>query len=83
MTQEKIVREEYSVSSKDLVSKIKEIIHEGNVTKIIVKNERGETLLEIPVTIGILGVIITPWITTLGIIAAMMSRCRIVVERKR
>ncbi|MEM1545440.1 MAG: DUF4342 domain-containing protein [Candidatus Methanomethylicia archaeon] len=82
MSREETIREEYSVLSGDLIGKIKEIIHEGNVTKIIVKNEKGETLLEIPVTVGILGVIVTPWITTLGIIAAMMSKCRIIVERK-
>jgi uncharacterized membrane protein len=82
MSEEGDLREEYSVSSEDLVRRIKEIIREGNVTRIIVKNERGESLLEIPVAVGILGILATPWITTLGIIAAVMSKCRIVVERK-
>jgi len=82
MSEEGALREEYSVSSEDLVRKIKEIIREGNVTRIIVKNERGESLLEIPVAVGILGILATPWITALGIIAAVMSKCRIVVERK-
>jgi uncharacterized membrane protein len=82
MSEEGDLREEYSVSSEDLVRRIKEIIREGNVTRIIVKNERGESLLEIPVTVGILGILATPWITALGIIAAVTSKCRIVVERK-
>ena len=82
MSRGETVREEYSVSSEDLIGKIREIIHKGNATKIIIKNERGETLLEIPVTVGVLGIIITPWITMLGVITAMMSKCRIVVERR-
>jgi uncharacterized membrane protein len=82
MSEEGDLREEYSVSSEDLVRRIKEIIREGNVTRIIIKNERGESLLEIPVAVGILGILATPWITALGIIAAVMSKCRIVVERK-
>lgn len=78
----KIVREEYSVSSEDLAKKIKEIIRGGNITKIIIKNEKGETLLEIPVAVGVLGVIIAPWITALGVIAAIASRCKIIVEKR-
>ena len=78
----KILREEFSVSSDDLVKKIKEVIHEGNVRRIIVKNERDETLLEIPVTVGLVGVLIAPWLAALGVIAAMATRCKIVVERR-
>lgn len=75
-------REEYSVSSDDLVKKIKELIHEGNVTRITVKDEKGETLLEIPVTVGVIGALLAPWAAALGVIAAMATRCRIIVERR-
>jgi len=79
----KTVKEEYSVLSEDLVKKIKQLIHEGNVTRIIVKNEKGETLLEIPVTVGVIGVLLAPWMAAIGVIAAMVTRCKIVVERRK
>jgi len=75
-------REEFSVSSDDIFGKIKELIHEGNVTRIIVKNEEGKTLLEIPATIGVIGTILAPWMAALGVIAALATRCVIVVERR-
>ncbi len=75
-------REEYSVSSDDLVRRIKELIHEGNVTRIIVKNEEGRTMLEIPATVGVVGAILAPWMAALGVIAALATRCRIVVEKR-
>jgi len=75
-------REEFSVSAEDLIKKIKELIHEGNVTRIIVKNEEGKTLLEIPATVGVIGAILAPWMAALGVIAALATRCTIVVERR-
>ena len=78
----KVKTEEYTVSSDDLVKKIKEIIHEGNVTRIIVKNERDEILLEIPVTVGFVGVVLAPWLAALGVIAALATRCKIIVEKR-
>lgn len=58
----KVVREEFSVSSEDLVKRVKELIREGNVTRVIVRDEEGKTLLEIPATIGFVGVILAPWL---------------------
>lgn len=78
----KIAREVYSVSSDDLVGKVKELIHEGNITKIIVKNEKDETLIEIPATVGVIGAILAPWMAALGVIAAMATRCKIIVEKR-
>jgi hypothetical protein len=74
--------EEHSVSSDDLVKRVEELIHEGNVTRIIVKNEKDETLLEIPATVGVIGAILAPWVAALGIIAALATRCRIIVEKR-
>ncbi len=76
------VREEFSVSSDDLVGRVKALIQEANVRRIIVKNEEGRTLLEVPVSVGAIGAIIAPWAAALGVIAAMVTRCTIVVERR-
>ena len=78
----KTTTEVYSVSSEELVRKVKELIHEGNVTKIIVKNEHNETLIEIPVTVGVIGALLVPLMAVLGVIAAMVTRCKIVVEKR-
>jgi len=78
----KVVKEEFSVSSDDLVKRVKELIHEGNVTRIIVRDEEGKTLLEIPATIGVVGVILAPWLAALGAIAALATKCTIAVERR-
>jgi uncharacterized membrane protein YvbJ len=74
--------EELRVSSDDLVKKVKEIIHEGNARRIIIKDDKGKTLLEIPVTVGVIGAIFAPWLAALGVIAALVTNCTIVVERK-
>jgi len=78
----KVVKEEFSISADNLVSKIKELIHEGNITRIIIKDEKGKTLLEIPATVGVVGAIIAPWLAALGTIAALATRCTITVERR-
>jgi len=78
----KVTTEEYSVSSDDLIERVKELLHEGNITRIIVKNEKGETLLEIPATVGVIGVVLVPWLAALGAIAALATKCRIVVEKR-
>ena len=78
----KVTREEYTVSSSNLVDRIKELLHEGNVTRIIVKDEKDKTLLEIPATVGVIGAVLAPWLTALGVIAALATNCKIVVERR-
>jgi CBS domain-containing protein len=78
----KVVREEISVSADTLIEKVKELLHEGNVTRIIVKNEKGKVLLEIPATVGVIGAVLAPWLAALGVIAALATNCKIVVERR-
>lgn len=78
----KIVKEEFSVSADNLIEKVKELLHEGNVTRIIVKDEKGSVLLEIPATVGVIGVVLAPWLAALGVIAALATNCKIVVERR-
>ena len=78
----KVTREEFSVSASNLVDRVKELLHEGNVTRIIVKDEKGKPLLEIPATVGLIGTVLAPWLTALGVVAALVTNCRIVVERR-
>jgi hypothetical protein len=78
----KVTREEFTVSSDDLIEKVKQLLHEGNVTRIIVKDQKGRVMLEIPATIGVIGVLLVPWLAALGAIAALATNCRIVVERR-
>ncbi|TRO52859.1 DUF4342 domain-containing protein [Candidatus Bathyarchaeota archaeon] len=78
----KVTREEYTVSSSNLIDRIGEILHEGNVIRIIVKDEKGKQLLEIPATVGVIGVVIAPWLAALGVIAALVANCTIIVERR-
>ena len=78
----KVTREEYTVSGSNLVDRVRELLHEGNITRIIVKDDKGKTLLEIPATVGVIGVVLAPWLTALGVIAALVTKCRIVVERR-
>ena len=78
----KITREEYTVSADNLVDRVKELLHEGNVTRIIVKDMKGKELLEVPATIGVIGVVLAPWLAALGVVTALATNCKIVVERR-
>lgn len=78
----RVTVEKFEVASDDLVKKIKEILHEANVTKIIVENEQGKTLLEIPVTVGVVGALFAPWLAALGAIGAIATKCTVKVERR-
>jgi hypothetical protein len=77
------LKEEFTVRSEELVSKIKELIHEGDISRIIVKDENGKTLLEIPAWAGIVGTILAPWLAALGAIAALATKCTITVIRQK
>jgi CBS domain-containing protein len=78
----KITREEFTVSADNLIERVKQLLHEGNVTRIIVKDDAGKVLLEIPATVGVIGAVLLPWLAALGVIAALATNCRIVVERR-
>lgn len=73
--------EEYSISGEKLISNIKELIRETNVRHIIIKNDRGETLIEIPLSVGVVGVLLLPVWAALGAIAALAADLRITVVR--
>ena len=73
--------EEFKVNGEQLVAKVKEIIHEGNVRRIIIKQD-DKTLLEIPVTWAAVGVLIAPVLAAVGALAALVAECTIVVEKR-
>lgn len=75
--------EEFSVESNNLINKVKELLHEGNITRIIIKNEKDKVLLEIPATVGVVGIVLVPWLAALGAITALAAKCKIVVEKNQ
>jgi hypothetical protein len=75
-------QESFKVSGDELLSKIKEIIKEGNARKVIIKNEKEEIIMEFPLTIGAIGVVLAPMFAAIGAIAALATDCTIVVEKK-
>ncbi len=81
MSEEKVHTEEFKVTGDALVSEIKKLVHEGNIRRIIVKNEEGHTLLEIPLTLGVVGAVLLPVWVALGAIAALAAKFTIVVEK--
>jgi Domain of unknown function (DUF4342) len=81
MPAEQMHTEEHRVSGERLVAKVKELIHEGNVRRVIVRNDDGHTILEIPLTIGVVGAVLLPALVALGAIAALASDYTLVVEK--
>lgn len=79
-------QEEFKISGSDLVTKVKEIIAAGKARKIIIKNDKGDSLLEIPLHVGApvaaLGVILAPVLTALAALAAVLTKCTLVVVKK-
>ena len=73
--------EEFKIRGKDLVDKVKSLIHEGNVRRIILKDEKGHTYLEIPLTVAAVGVIAAPLLAAVGALAALVGNFTLVVER--
>lgn len=74
--------ETFKVSGENLLKKVKEIINEGNVRRIIIKDKTGKPLVEFPLTIGLVGALIAPMLAAVGAIAALVTECTITVERE-
>lgn len=75
-------KEEFKVKGDDLIRKVKEVVAEGNVRRIIIKDKEGKTLVELPLTVGVVGVVLAPVLAALGAIAALVTECTIAVERE-
>jgi Flp pilus assembly pilin Flp len=76
-------REEFSVTGEQVMSKVKELLHEGNATKIIIKNESGHTIIEVPLVVGAVTVVLVPVLAAVGAVAALLAKCTIVVVREK
>lgn len=81
MSEEKVRTEEFQVNGDQLMAKIKELLHEGNVRRVSIRNEEGRTLVDIPLTVGVVGAILVPQLAALGAIAALVTHCTIVIEK--
>lgn len=79
---EKTVTEEFRVSGEALTAKIRELLREGNVRRIVIKNEEGKTLTEIPLTVGVVGALLLPVWAGVGAIAALAANLNLSVERR-
>ena len=74
-------KEEFKVSGESLVAKVKELINEGNVRKITIKDKSGKEMIMFPLTIGVVGTVIAPVLAALGALAALIGECTITVEK--
>ena len=74
--------EDFQLQGEQVVAKVKELVREGNVRRIIVSNTDGESLLEIPMTIGVVGALLLPPLAALGAVAAVLTECTITVVRE-
>jgi hypothetical protein len=73
--------EEFKVLGKELVDKVQELIHEGNIRRIIIRDDHGHTFIEIPLTVAAIGAVLAPVLAAVGAIAAHLAHFTIVVER--
>ena len=73
--------EEHRVHGEELLVKVKEFVHQGNARRIIIKNDEGTTLIEIPLTVGVVTAVLVPLWVALGAIAALAYDYTLVVEK--
>lgn len=81
MSEEKVRTEEFRVNGEELLGKIKDLVHQGNIRRIIIKNKEGTTVLEIPLTFGVVGALLVPSLAAVGAIAALLTEATVVVEK--
>lgn len=73
--------EEIKVNGEDLLKKVKQLIAQGNIRRITIRNKDGKTIVELPLTVGVVGAVLAPPLAAIGAIAALVTECTIVVER--
>lgn len=81
MTDKKPRIEEFQVDGDKIVETVKRLVHEGNIRRITIKNDEGKSLIEIPLTFGVVGAVLLPTLAAIGALAALVTQCTIVVER--
>jgi hypothetical protein len=75
-------KEEFVVDGEEVLKKVKELINAGNVRRIIIKDMQDKTLIEIPLTIGVVVAVLAPVLAAVGALAAIVTKCKIIVEKK-
>jgi hypothetical protein len=75
-------QEEFKVSGEQVVKKVKQLIKEGNARRIIIKNEHNKVVMEFPLTVGAVGAVFVPVLAAVGALAALMTNCTIIVQKK-
>ena len=80
-SEEKTHTEEHKVSGERLLSRVKELVHQGNIRRITIKNEQGHTLMEVPLTVGVVGAVLLPIWVAIGALAALAANYTLVVEK--
>lgn len=83
MVEEKTNQESFRVRGSDILAKVEDVIKEGNARRIIIKNETGETVMEFPVTAGVVGIVLAPVLAAVGALAALLTNATIVVEKRK
>ena len=73
--------EEFRVNGEELIAKIKELVHEGNIRRIIIKDRDGKTMIEFPMTLGVVGAVLAPTLAAVGAVAALIGEATVVVEK--
>ena len=81
MPEERPRTEEIRVKGDDLIAKVKELVHEGNIRRLSIEDDEGKVLFEIPLTIGVVGALLLPHLAAIGAIAALVTDCTIIVEK--
>jgi len=81
MSEENVRSEEFRVQGDEIVAKVKELLHEGDIRRISIRNEEGKVLIDLPLTVGVVGALVAPQAVALGAIAALITRGSIVVEK--
>jgi len=81
MSRENFKTEEFRVNGEELIAKIKKLVEEGNIRRVIIKNKEGKVVFEIPLTFGVVGALIAPQLAAIGAIAALLSEATVVVEK--
>ena len=74
--------ESFRVNGEDLLKKVKELIHQGNIRKISIEDKSGKTIIVLPLTLGVVGAVLVPALAAIGTIAALVTECTIKVERE-
>lgn len=81
MSEEKTHTEEFEVKGEEILKTIKQFVHEGNIRRVVIKNEDGHSLIDIPLTVGVVGALLAPQLAAIGAIAALVSHATLIVEK--